>query len=273
MVVDSKKFKVKPLILIEEEVELIGKLLPHLADPSLEQPSVGPRRIFLADGDAMTLPQQHLVSILELIATHLPGIRRVSSYCLPRNVRSKTVEGLVRLREKGLGLVYVGCESGDDEVLRIVNKGETLESSAEQVRKVKAAGIKASVMILNGLGGPTLSRSHALNSARLVSMVQPDYLSTLHVTFPLGMERFTAAFPEFRPLTEAESLVEMEVFLEMLEVERCIFRSDHSSNLLALKGVLAKDKPRLLRQVRAAREGLLPVRPEWEDTRRGRYGL
>lgn len=247
---EAKKFKVKPLALIEEELLLIAAALPHLASPNPPPSIRAPRRIFLADGDAMTLPQAHLARVLALIREHLPGIRRVSSYCLPRNLRSKTLEGLTELRQKGLGLVYVGCESGDDEVLRIVNKGETLESSVREVRKVKEAGIKASIMILNGLGGPTLSRDHAVNSAKLVSMVQPDFLSTLHVTFPLGMERFTSDFPDFRPLTEQESLLEMEAFLEAVEVDKCIFRSDHSSNLLALKGVLGKDKQRLIQHVR-----------------------
>ena len=148
------------------------------------------RRIFLADGDAMTLSVRRLRLILESIRRHLPGVQRVSSYCLPRNLSNKAVDDLVALRDLGLTLHYVGCESGDDLVLECVSKGETYESSLAALRKIKAAGAKSSVMILNGLGGRRYSERHARNSARLMTAAQPEYLSTLVVSFPLGMERY-----------------------------------------------------------------------------------
>ena len=137
-------------------------------------------------------------------------VRRISSYCLPRNVRSKSVADLTGLREAGLSLAYVGAESGDDEVLRQVNKGETFESTRDALDKLGAAGITRSVMLLNGLGGPTLSRAHAENSARLANATQPEFLATLVVSFPQGEARFRANFPEWEPLDLPALFREME---------------------------------------------------------------
>jgi radical SAM superfamily enzyme YgiQ (UPF0313 family) len=150
------------------------------------------RRVFLADGDALVLPTRRLLNILTAIRTHLPAVHRVSSYCLPRNLRRKTVEELRELAAAGLSIAYVGAESGDDEVLERVNKGETSASTLAALDKLGAAGIKRSVMILNGLGGPELSLRHADNSARLLNAAQPEFLATLVVSFPLGEQRFRA---------------------------------------------------------------------------------
>ena len=158
--------------------------------------SLGPRvrRVFLADGDATVLPTRRLLAILEAIRTHLPGVHRVSSYCLPRNLKKKSQEEVSALAAAGLSMVYVGAESGDDAVLAAVNKGETYASTRDALDKLGAAGISRSVMILNGLGGQSLSEQHADNSARLMNETQPEYLSTLVVSFPLGEERFRSAF-------------------------------------------------------------------------------
>ncbi|WP_313950388.1 radical SAM protein [Accumulibacter sp.] len=223
------------------------------------------RRIFLADGDALVLPTRRLLEILEAIRTHLPAVRRVSSYCLPRNLRRKSVDELRDLAAAGLSIAYVGAESGDDEVLERVNKGETFESTREALDKLGEAGITRSVMILNGLAGPELSLRHAENSARLVNATQPEYLAMLVVSFPLGEERFRAGFPGWRPLNQHELFVEMERFLDRLELKRTVFRSDHASNWLVLKGTLNADKQRLLHDVRQAiaHPDDAPLRPAW----------
>lgn len=223
------------------------------------------QRVFLADGDAMVLPTHRLLRILEAIAEHMPDVHRVTSYCLPRNLRRKSVEELTELREAGLRMLYVGAESGDDEVLRRVNKGETFNSTAEALIKAREAGLKTSVMILNGLGGQSLSEQHAANSARLMNLTQPDYLSTLVVSFPNGLERYREQFPDFQPLNQNELFVEMQQFLDALELEDTVFRSDHASNYLVLKGVLGRDKARMQAQVRAAIEqpDHAGLRAEW----------
>jgi radical SAM superfamily enzyme YgiQ (UPF0313 family) len=223
------------------------------------------KRVFLADGDAMTLSVRRLAAVLEAIRRELPGVRRVSSYCLPRNVAKKSVEELRELASLGLSLVYVGAESGDDEVLARVDKGETFESSRAALEKLGEAGIKRSVMILNGLGGEALSRQHAENSAALMNATQPEFLATLTVSFPMGEARFRKNFPQWKPLGIVELMQEMEVFLSTLELKRTVFRSDHASNWLILKGTLGADKERLLAELRAAIAApeAAPLRPAW----------
>jgi radical SAM superfamily enzyme YgiQ (UPF0313 family) len=222
-------------------------------------------RVFLADGDAMTLSTRRLAAILEAIRRELPGVRRVSSYCLPRNVSRKSVAELRDLAALGLSLVYVGAESGDDDVLARVQKGETFTSTRDALGKLGEAGIKRSVMILNGLGGAALSEAHAENSAALVNAAQPEFLATLVVSFPKGEARFRADFPDFAPLDVPGLLREMERFLSRLELKRTVFRSDHASNWLVLRGTLGADKPRLLEQLRAAIAAPedAPLRPAW----------
>jgi len=255
---ENKKFTPKKLDLIEQEIV------------SIAQSGLPTGRVFLADGDAMMLPFKRLKEILLLIKQHLPNVTRVSSYCLPRNLTNKTVEQLTELAQLGLTLVYVGCESGDDEVLKLIEKGETYQSSLVALKKIKQAGMKSSVMILNGLGGPELSQQHAINSARLMNEAQPDFLSTLVVSFPLGVERFAKNFNDraqpFRLLTQAELFDEMKVLLSALELEKTIFRSDHASNYLVLKGVLGKDKAKLVNTVQMAIEQStqIPIRQEWQ---------
>jgi len=250
----QKQFHLKPQQKIEQELAAVASTGQSV------------RRIFLADGDAMTLSFRRLELILQAIRQYLPGVQRVSSYCLPRNLKSKTVEQLAELKELGLELFYVGCESGDDLVLERVNKGENFDTSLAALKKIKGAGAKSSVMILNGMGGTKYSEQHAINSARLMNEAQPEYLSTLVVSFPTGLERYQAGFNgEFEALDQAGLFQEMFWLLDTLELENTIFRSDHASNYLVLKGTLNRDKARLVQTVRDAleRPGAVPLRPEW----------
>jgi radical SAM superfamily enzyme YgiQ (UPF0313 family) len=223
------------------------------------------RRVFLADGDATVLPTRRLLAILDAIRTQLPGVHRISSYCLPRNLKKKSAEEVKLLAEAGLSMVYVGAESGDGEVLARVNKGETFDSTREALDKLGEAGITRSVMILNGLGGQVLSEQHADNSARLMNATQPEYVSTLVVSFPMGDARFRAGFPEWEALDQHGLFVELARFIGGLELRRTVFRSDHASNWLALKGTLGADKSRLLGELRQAitHPDAAPLRPAW----------
>lgn len=252
---ENKKFKPKKLSVIEQELQaVVNANLPVF-------------RIFLADGDAMMLPFRQLKSILELIKHYLPNVSRISSYCLPRNLTNKSVEQLEQLKDLGLTLMYVGCESGDDEVLNLVQKGETYQTSLIALQKIKQAGMKSSVMILNGLGGKQFSEQHALNSARLMNEAQPNYLSTLVVSFPLGQERFAQRFSDgFEQLTQMELFEEMKVLLEHLSLNKTIFRSDHASNYLVLKGILGQDKAQLIHQINNAisTPNSIQLRQEWQ---------
>ena len=251
----QKKFRLKPQEKIEQELAAVaGSGIPV-------------RRVFLADGDAMTLSFRRLKLIMEAVRRYLPDVQRVSSYCLPRNLKNKSVDELAELNELGLRLFYVGCESGDDLVLERVNKGENFASSLAALNKIKAAGSDSSVMILNGMGGRKYSEQHAINSARLMNEAQPEYLSTLVVSFPTGMDRYQAGFNgEFEALDQRNLFQEMFILLDTLDLEKTIFRSDHASNYLVLKGILNADKSRLLNTVHAAleRPGTIPLRAEWQ---------
>lgn len=250
---EQKKFRARDEAQVLDEIHLTGEKMIV-------------QRVFLADGDALVLPTRRLLTILQAIREHMPEVERVSSYCLPRNLRKKSVDELKELADAGLRMAYVGCESGDDEVLARVNKGETYESSLSALDKLGQAGITRSVMILNGLGGTSLSEQHADNSARLMNESQPEFLSTLVVSFPTGEARFREGFADFRPLGQQQLFVEVERLLQRLELRDTVFRSDHASNYLVLKGTLGADKQRLLAQVRQAIEQpqQARLRQEWQ---------
>jgi radical SAM superfamily enzyme YgiQ (UPF0313 family) len=251
----QKKFKPKAISEIEEDLQAVAKQMP------------GVKRFFLADGDAMTLSFRRLKEILECINQHFPDRERVTAYCLPRNVKKKTVEELAELKELGLSMVYVGCESGDDKVLECVQKGETFETSKDALLKLKSAGIKSSVMILNGMGGRKFSQQHAVNSARLMNETQPEFLSTLVVSFPMGEERFREGFNgDYEPLAQEDLFKEIHTLIDNLELENTVFRSDHASNYLVLKGNLGADKQAMLDKIELVlnKPGAIPLRQEWQ---------
>ena len=262
---EQQAYRQRPLTDIKADLTLAARLSEARGGEPV-------RRVFLADGDAMSQSTKRLIGILELIRKALPSVSRVSSYCLPRNVRAKSVDELAALCELGLRTMYVGCESGDDEVLRCVSKGETRASSVEALLKLHASGLKTSVMILHGLGGRALSKQHVAGSAELIKLAPPTYLSTLVVSFPLGMERHAAGFGDagFEPLSAEELLAEQHSLIDALDglqprpgTRGVIFRSDHASNYLPLKGTLPRDRVRLLRQLSRAQSGEVPLRPEW----------
>jgi radical SAM superfamily enzyme YgiQ (UPF0313 family) len=252
---EQKKFRPKAIDQIRQELMMAARS------------GISVRRIFLADGDAMTLSFRRLHEILLAIKEFFPELQRVSAYCLPRNIKNKSVEELQQLRELGLALVYVGCETGDDFILEKIDKGESWQSSLDALLKLQQSGIKRSVMILNGLGGQKYSEQHALNSARLMNASQPEYLATLVVSFPQGEARFQQGFDgHFMILNSLQLAQEMEIMLDSLELEKTIFRSDHASNYLVLKGVLNKDRDRLLNLVRQSINdpGSVSLRQEWQ---------
>ena len=255
---EQKSFKTK-------SIEIIDAELKHVADSGYPV-----RRIFLADGDAMTLSTRRLKDILLSIRRHFSNVQRVSSYCLPRNLAKKSVEELAQLRELGLSLMYVGCETGDDELLNYIDKGESYESSLSALSKIRQAGMKSSVMILNGLGGTEFSAQHIKQSARLMNETQPDYLSTLVVNFPVGgEEKYADNFNgRWVKMQQHELFVELHALISALNLRKTIFRSDHVSNSLVLKGVLGKDRQKMLDLVELAMDKpqLVPLRPERNRT-------
>jgi len=250
----SKKFKIKNIDVINSEIDLLA--------PYAEQV----RKVFLADGNAMVLSYSKLMRILDKLNYTFPKLNRVSAYALPSDIKSKTDKELETLSNAGLKLLYTGIETGDDDLLRIINKGETMQSSIDSLVRARKAGIKLSVMILNGLGGRRFSNQHAINSAFVVNKIQPEYLSTLVLSFPFGIEHFKKRLnSEFIQMSTLELIEEMGNFISRLELDSTIFRSDHASNYLVLKGVLNRDKQKLLTRISNVLNNKESngLRPEW----------
>ncbi|WP_461630586.1 radical SAM protein [Labilibaculum euxinus] len=224
------------------------------------------RKVFLADGNAMVLSFDKLSRILDQLNTTFPRLTRVSAYAIPKDIEVKTDKELQILAEKGLKLLYVGIESGDDELLKAIDKGENFESTCHALQRARKAGIKLSVMILNGLGGKIFSQQHALNSAKLINKIQPEFLSTLVLSYPYGEDHFIKKFKgDFIPLNTIELIAEMKVFIGNLELSQSIFRSDHASNYLILRGNFPCDKQEMLNRINGVLDdpANAQLRPEW----------
>ena len=250
----QKRFSVKPEEDVLREIEWFSQRYSRI------------KRVFLADGDVIALPARRLLFILDTIRQYLPEVTRISSYCSPRNVTRKSDEELKALYDAGLRQVYVGAESGDDFVLKSINKGETHQSTVDSLNRLADAGIKRSVMIINGVGGTRFSEQHALNSALLANRTQPEFLAALVLNLPHGEARFQQGYNgQFIKMNQHERFLEMRQFVNALELKSTIFRSDHASNQLVLKGTLGKDKERLLQEIDLAIEhpDEAQLRPEW----------
>ena len=251
----SKKFKIKPFEKISEEIH------------NCELSKYKFNKVFLADGDAMVLSTDKLNGILSEINSNLKKIRRISAYAKPKDLANKSVDELKELKSNGLDLLYVGIESGDDEVLKLIDKGETYKSTVTGLLKAKSAGIKLSVMILNGLGGKELSMQHAVQSGKILNEIQPEYASTLVLSMPLGIEHFLKRYKgKFTILSKFELIYEMKIFLEHTQLEQTVFRSDHASNYLILKGILSRDKDKLSERIQNVLDNAdeVDLRKEWE---------
>ncbi len=250
----TKKFRIRDIGELKEEIKAISEIQSDV------------KKVFLADGNALVLQHDYLVELLAELKNAFPKLIRVSAYALPKDLLAKTDDELSILREAGLKIIYVGIESGDDEVLQMVDKGETAATTIEGLVKAREAGIKCSVMILNGLGGKTYSRQHAENSAQVVNLVQPEYLSMLVLSFPHGIGHFKGRFKgNFEPCDISDLLQELKMFIDSTALEQTVFRSDHASNYLILKGILGRDKERILAEIEHTLENpqKAGLRPEW----------
>jgi radical SAM superfamily enzyme YgiQ (UPF0313 family) len=209
------------------------------------------RRVFLADGNALSLPTEQLLTIMATLHGAFPKLSRITCYGGPKDILRKTPEELTAIKQAGLQIIYLGIESGDDEVLKLVNKGATAAEMIQAGRRVLDAGIKLSAMVILGLGGQALTEQHAINTGKVVSAIGPTMLSALtlmlHDQTPL---RAAAERGEFTPLSPYGFLIELQQLLSNTTVtSSCIFRSNHVSNLLPLAGTLPSDKSKLLADI------------------------
>ena len=225
------------------------------------------RRIFLADGDALCLSNNKLLRILDAIRELFPECERVGIYARATDILRKTPEELKALKEAGIGIVYIGAESGDPEVLAYMQKNATREQLIEGVRRAEDAGIAASVTFISGLGGRARWKEHAIASATMINEMHPSYASWLTLMLdPAAPVTRDIAEGKFELLKPAEVLDEMEVMLEHIEMPEgvtCVFRSNHASNYLSLKGDLPEDRDKMLAVVRQAKENSDMLRPEY----------
>ena len=208
------------------------------------------RRIFLADGDALVLKTSDLLEILKTIKQYYPNIERVSSYATAGDINRKSIEELKALRDAGLEMLYIGFESGDDDILRKINKGLTYKDYVSAMAKCKEVGFKTSITIIAGLGGVELMEQNAKGTAKIISETKPDYVSYLTMRIykntPLYLDYINGKFN--MPNAE-EILQEMKIFLENVDSEGTIFRSNHASNYVLLAGTLNEDKKGLIEAI------------------------
>ncbi len=234
----------------------------------------GVRRVFLADGDALVLSTDRLLRILQTLRQYFPNLQRVSSYAAPKDILRKTPEDLVKLREAGLKLLYYGMESGDSQTLADVQKGVDGPQSIEAGKRVIAAGMKLSIMVILGIAGVEGSERHALATARAISEIRPTMLSALCLMLYRGSElkeQFERG--EFHPLSPGGLMHELHLMMEHIEIpEGChtLFRSNHVSNYVNFSGALPKDKPRLLEEIKLAAEELDRLK-SWDVYNDDRY--
>ncbi|MEG6523117.1 radical SAM protein [Desulfotomaculum sp. 1211_IL3151] len=239
-------FQIRSMEKIEREITQMAKFYPEL------------RRVFLADGNALVLGTDKLLAIMERLHAAFPMLTRITCYGAPKDILRKTPAELAALQSAGLKIVYLGIESGDDGVLTEINKGVTANEMITAGQKVLAAGIKLSAMVILGLGGMQYTHSHAVNTARVINAISPTMLGVLSLAIFDGTPLKEAVDQgKFVPLSTREGMLELKEMLEHIDVQQpCIFRCNHVSNFLPLKGILNRDKPQLLADVQEVLEYL-----------------
>ena len=249
----AKQFSVRPLQTVLAELAWARKKY-----------SVIPR-IFLADGDALILPMDYLMTVLSFIRRNIPECSRVAVYGSPRSILGKTPEELRRLHEEGLGIVYMGLETGNVELLKKYCKGQPVSEVIEAGCKIKDSGIALSVTAISGLGGLEHWEGHAVDTGKAISAMNPDYMGLLTLRVysgtPLAQWVQEGSITLMEPLELAR---ETRLLIENIDSEGTVFRSNHASNYLVLKGTLNADKPRLLAQLDEALEGKRRFRSQVE---------
>ena len=250
----DKKFRVRSLDEIKEDVNEAKQYARYI------------KKVFLADGDALIIPQKTLLPVVELVKDAFPKLERIGVYGNTKSILKKSIEELKALKDLGVGIVYLGVESGDQVVLDRVSKGTLLDKTAEAAKRVKDAGILLSVTVLLGLGGVERSRIHAEETGKFLSRIKPDYAGALSVIVVPGtvlarqVEEGTFVVPDPYMLLE-----ELYIMIENINVERMYFASNHASNYLPVKAWLPDEKEKTLKAIEhvLARRDPSMLRPEF----------
>lgn len=241
---DDKHFAMRPMEEIREDFELARRVYRRV------------ERVFLADGDALMRKTDDLVQILGLVYGLFPECQRVTCYASPTSLQIKSEEELRLLREKGLKMVYMGLESGCDAVLERMDKGHTAAQIIAAGQKARRSGLQLSVTAISGLGSRELWREHAVETAQAFNAMNPEYIGLLTLMVEPGtpLEKWVRE-GSFYVLKPVEVMQEMELFLQHIDSPGSVFRMNHASNYLTLKGTLNQDRERLLQQVRQGLAG------------------
>ena len=247
----EKRFALRPLEEVLEDFRMARQMYRRVD------------KVFLADGDALVRRAEELYVILDTVRELFPECRRVTSYASPASIRIRTEEELRTLRAKGLTMVYMGLESGCDEVLTLMRKGHTAAEIVAMGQKVRSCGIALSVTAITGLGGPELLERHAVETAKAFNAMNPEYIGML----TLMVEPETPLYDwvkegSFRLLTQPQVLRETRLLVEKLDSPGSVFRMNHASNYLVLKGTLNQDRAAMLAEIDRAEHDLSRLRPE-----------
>jgi len=239
----EKKFRLRHYEEVLKDFQMARSYYPHV------------ERIFLADGDALCMTTDKLLRILDSAREIFPECTRISVYSRSSHILNKSASELERLREAGLGIVYIGAESGSEEVLSRVNKGERPAQIIQAVKKAESAGILTSITFVSGLGGKELMTEHAIETGKMIGEMGASYVGLLTLILTPGAPMYDdMKSGRFIPLSAQEVIEELDLILSNADcISDCVLRSNHPSNLISLRGTLPKDKERLLTQVRRAK--------------------
>ncbi|MFQ5978138.1 MAG: radical SAM protein [Candidatus Heimdallarchaeota archaeon] len=233
----GKRYRIRSLDEFEKHVDAVRATYPFPV-----------RRIFLADGNALSIPTATLQQMVAILKQRIPTVERIGIYAYATDCLDKSVEDLKSLRKAGINMAYVGIESGDDNILSRMSKGVTNAENIEACLKLRQAGIKLSAIIILGLGGTSLSKQHARATAETINSIKPEYLGALTLMLPEGTrihKEFLAG--DFSPLNPVETLIELKELLTGLnQLKGTIFRTNHASNYLPIRGKLSEDRSKLL---------------------------
>jgi radical SAM superfamily enzyme YgiQ (UPF0313 family) len=252
----GKRFKARPWEDLEKDILEMSRYAPDT------------RKVFLADGDPLILDTEYLIKVLSLIEKSFPRLERVSTYAGPTNLLEKSSDELKALKAHKLDILYLGIETGNDELLKKIHKGSNAAEIIEGSRKAIDAGLRMSTFIILGLGGEEGSYAHAKDSAKVANAIDPQFLATLTLMLGPYEEVYEKKLMggNFKLINKMQSLQELRWFIEDLDVTNAKFGSEHASNYLPIRGSLPKDKETFLglidRALKDDKSGML--RPEWQ---------
>ena len=248
----GERFRIKPDSIIMDDIAFAANFCRRQ------------RRVFLCDGDALIIPQKRLLNILLEIEKRLPWVTRVGIYANAKNLKMKTLDELKTLKAHGLGIVYLGLETGDDVTLKKINKGATSETMILMGKKAKAAGIKLSITVLLGIAGKTRSKIHARETGRVLSAIDPEYIGALSLMLIPGTPLYQDyASGDFTLLEPDEMLHELKNMIAATKLSKGLFHANHASNYLPIKARLPKDKEATLNLIDEALAGKITLKPEY----------